>query len=70
MDITDADGKWRIRTGSIENRETGEVRQLKETPKAGTLAYMSYDKFMRKCQVAFNTGVWPKSYWSSGRVTD
>ncbi len=75
MDITDADGLWRINIRQITNLKTGEVRPLKETPSAGAITFMPYDKFLRKCATAFATGVWPKTYWKSQccgciRITD
>jgi hypothetical protein len=70
MNITDIDGKWRITDGYIENLKTGELKRLKHSPKAEDLAFMPYGKYMRKCSIAFLTGDWPKTYWSSGRVTD
>lgn len=70
MDIRDTDGKWRLANGGIENCKTGEFRLLQVMPKAGTIAHMNYDLFMRKCQQAFSTGVWPKTHWASGNITD
>jgi hypothetical protein len=70
MDITDKDGLWRITDGQIENRKTGEVRKLKNTPNAHDIAFMSYDLFMSKCSTAFTTGEWPKTHWASGNITD
>ncbi len=69
MDITDAGGLWRLTPGLIENRLTGEVRKMDKRD-TSCITGMSYDKFLRKCQAAFDTGVWPKTHWSSGRVTD
>jgi hypothetical protein len=72
MNVTDKDGLWRVTQGFIENRKTGEIRTLEHTPSANALAYMNYDKFLAKCQIAFNIGTWPVTHhhhWSC-RVTD
>lgn len=60
MNITDSDGKWMITYGCITNRQTGESRSVSGIPSANALAYMSYAKFIRGCEVGFETGVWPK----------
>ena len=70
MNITDGDGLWRITPHQIENRKTGEIKRLTITPSADRIAYMNYELFLRKCAEAFRTGVWPKTNWASGRVTD
>lgn len=70
MDVTSGDGRWRLTWGQIENRETGEVRQLRNAPSAHAVSCMDYDRFLLKCEVAFRTGVWPRTFWSSGRVSD
>lgn len=59
MDITDADGLWRVTYHHIENRKTNELRRVKDIPSTDALAYMPYETFLRKCEVAFNTGKWP-----------
>lgn len=69
MNITDADGLWRLTPGKIENRKTGEVHNMDKRD-ASHITSMPYGEFLRKCAVAFHTGVWPKTYWSSGRITD
>ena len=70
MNITDVDGKWKLADGGITNRKTNEYRRLAQMPSANVIAFMNYNTFMRKCQVAFDTGSWPKTSWKSGRVTD
>ena len=62
MNITDADGLWRITSGEIENRTTGEVRRVVNLPSGNAIAYMPYSTFLRKCQIAFDTGEWPEEY--------
>jgi hypothetical protein len=62
MDITDKDGLWRIKYHTIENRKTGKVRTVKNIPRASTIAYMTYAVFLKKCEAAFKTGVWPTDY--------
>lgn len=69
MDITDKDGLWRITDGHITNRTTNEMRPVKNIPRGNEIAYMDYDKFMRKCGIAFNTGKWPPTHWKSGKIT-
>lgn len=61
MDITDADGLWRITDRQIENRKTGEIKRLNRTPSANTIAHMPHKKFLSECAIAFATGKWPKS---------
>jgi len=70
MNITDADGKWKLEHGWITNRKTGEIRRVQHTPSANTIACMPYKRYMQKCQIAFDTGAWPKTNWKSGLITD
>ena len=70
MNIADANGLWRITPYQIENRKTGEIKRLTTTPSAGRISGMNYASFLQKCATAFRTGIWPKTYWSSGRITD
>lgn len=58
MNITDADGLWRITDGQIESRKTGKVRQVGGIP-ANSLASMDYRAFLHGCNIGFNTGHWP-----------
>lgn len=69
MNITDQDGLWKITDGCITNRTTNELRRVKNIPSGHEIAYMDYKKFLRKCEIAFNTGEWPQTHWKSGRIT-
>jgi hypothetical protein len=69
MNITSEDGNWKLEIGFIINQITGEKRRLQNTPSANAVAYMDYDKFLCKCQIAFDMGTWPMTHWKSGRIT-
>lgn len=69
MNVTEASGKWRLTDHHIENRETGEIKKIKNPPSASAVAHMDLAKFQRKCNSAFITGEWPMTHWKSGRVT-
>lgn len=70
MNITEVTGTWRITPGQIENRKTGEVRRVEGLPSANEFASMPWKSFERKMPVAFATGVWPLTHWSSGRTSN
>lgn len=59
MDITDADGLWRIRDRAIEHRRTGAIQIVENIPTSNVLACMNYKKYLSKCLIAFHTGKWP-----------
>ena len=69
MNITDADGLWRLTDGRIENRKNGEVRRVSDMPPGNVIAYMDYNVFIRKCGVAFESGKWPMTHWKSGKIS-
>lgn len=69
MNITDQDGLWRLTDNCITELATGNSRSV-VLPSAFVLGSMDYSVYLRKCRVAFNTGVWPKTHWKSGRITD
>jgi hypothetical protein len=69
VDITDKYGKWRLTYCQIEKLETGEIRRLKQMPCTNTIAVMPLAEYMRKMEIAFNTGEWPMTEWKSGVFT-
>lgn len=59
INITDSKGRWRLTSGAIENRKTGEVRSINVPPNVHQqAAHISEEEFARKCAVAFQTGTW------------
>ena len=61
MNITEYTGKWQVIDGYIVNRKTGEQKRVKNIPSGGHyLAGISADRFIRECEIAFTSGVWPE----------
>lgn len=69
MNITDADGKYKLTHGHITNLATGETKAVRNMPDASTIAHMDYNTYIRKCGIAFNSSEWPMTNWSSGRIS-
>lgn len=60
MDITESTGNWRVTARQVENRKTGEIRQVANIPQDHSIAMMNESTFQQKCKVAFATGQWPR----------
>jgi hypothetical protein len=51
---------WRLRRTEITNFNTGETRRVEGVPHAvRDISSISFDDFMKRCSIAFASGVWP-----------
>lgn len=59
INVTDSKKRWRLLGRQLINVKTNESIMLSKEPNSNNVAIISEEQFHKKCQIAFNTGVWP-----------
>lgn len=60
INVTDSKGFFRVTSGQIENRKTGEIRSVSGI-RLHELQWDDENTMIKKCCQAFESGKWPNS---------